>query len=180
MQRINLTNNSFLLRGDIPFVVDFNALYNLKPDSKDSITVFGKSIELPRYHRGFNKEYKLPGDLITIPGENLPSELQPFLEFVNTLGLGVFNQCLMNFYDDGEMYIGFHTDSVENPVFSASFGAPRIFRVTDQKNRNILLDIEVKDNTFLVMCGDFQKELFHEILKDSTKNKRINISFRQL
>jgi alkylated DNA repair dioxygenase AlkB len=180
MERIDLTSNSFLLCGNIPFEVDFNSLYYLKPSVKDSITAFGKRIELPRYHRGFIKEYKLPGDLITIPGNDLPSELVPFLDFVNTLGIGTFNQCLMNFYDDGKMYIGFHTDSLHTPVFSASFGAPRIFRITDQKTRNVLMDIEVKDKSFLIMCGDFQKELFHEILQDSTNDKRINITFRQL
>lgn len=180
MERLILSEKSYILMGLIPFEVNFEEIYKLKPLKKDFIKTFGKTVELPRYHRGFINDYKLPGDMITIQGDILSKDLQRLFDYANSLGVALFNQSLVNFYDNGESYIGFHRDTGTNCVFSASFGENRTFRITDQKTRLIVRDLIMNNNTFLIMCGDFQNEFFHEILRDSTVNKRLNVTFREI
>lgn len=89
---------------------------------------------------------------------------------------------------NGGQYIGKHSDDerqlVENSViFSASFGQTRIFRIRNKKDKTIVQDIKLEDRTFVVMCGDMQKEFTHEIPKVSGKQgerlrPRINVTFR--
>jgi alkylated DNA repair dioxygenase AlkB len=63
-------------------------------------------------------------------------------------------------------------------VFSASFGQERVFRIINKKTLNPVKDIIMKDRTFMIMCGDTQKEFLHTVLQDTTQNKRLNITFR--
>lgn len=95
---------------------------------------------------------------------NLPKDLLGIDENEN------FNQVLVNFYHDGTQYIAPHSDYGMKIVFSSSFGQERVFR--------IIKDIVMKDRTFMIMCGNTQKEFLHTILQDNSQNKRLNITFR--
>lgn len=141
-------------------------------------------LDLIENHDQELNDYSYPG--INLQGETLPSELIDIFNYANNLPkelLGInqnenFNQALVNFYDDGTQYIAPHSDYGMKIVFSASFGQERVFRIINKKTISIVKDIIMKDRTFMIMCGNTQKEFLHTILQDSTQNKRLNITFR--
>lgn len=185
LERLDLSNKSFILFGSLPIetVVNFDNIYNnLKPKIRDIYTTLGIKYNIPRYQKAYMNDYSYPG--INLQGGILPSELIEIFNYVNNLPkeqLGInenFNQALVNFYDDGTQYIAPHSDYGMKIVFSASFGQERVFRIINKKTFEIVKDIIMKDRTFMIMCGDTQKEFLHTVLQDSTQNKRLNITFR--
>lgn len=120
---------------------------------------------------------------------SLPQELEPFLGWDNQLISNIqFNQVLVNWYANGNHYIGAHSDNerelVEHsPVISISLGQERVFRVRNKITSEVIHDIPMAHNSYLVMCGKMQSKYLHEVpkvdgLKGSRMNKRINITFR--
>lgn len=99
-----------------------------------------------------------------------------------------FNQALVNYYMDGTHYIGKHSDDErqlksDSPVFSASLGQERVFRIRYKTDGIIARDIPMEDGSFLMMCGDMQKEFTHEVpkvmgTKGALLKPRINVTFR--
>jgi alkylated DNA repair dioxygenase AlkB len=187
LERLNLSENSFVLFGILPndIIVDFDTIYNnLKPKTRDIYTTLGIKYNIPRYQKAYMNDYSYPG--INLRGDILPSELSELFNYVNNLPkeqLGInenenFNQALVNFYDNGTQYIAPHSDYGMKIVFSASFGQERVFRIINKKTLNTVKDIIMKDRTFMIMCGDTQKEFLHTVLQDTTQNKRLNITFR--
>lgn len=185
LERLNLSENSFILFGTLPdsILVDFENIYNLKPETRDVYTTLGIKYNIPRYQKAFLNDYNFPG-INVIGDKNFPQELRTLFDFANNLPKNLldinenFNQVLVNFYDDGTQYIAPHSDYGVKIVFSASFGQERVFRIINKKNFNVVKDITTKDRTFMIMCGDTQKEFLHTILQDTSQNKRLNITFR--
>ena len=130
---------------------------------------------------------------------------RPYLDWMNSLGYGEFNQFLVNWYQDGENYIGSHADDEKqlipnSPIVSITLCMggtfdesgnfnlgnnliPRKFRIRD-KNKKIFEDVETTNGLVLVMGGKFQKEFKHEIVKIAGKKAsltgpRISITLRQ-
>ena len=85
-----------------------------------------------------------------------------------------FNHCMLNRYDDGSVYIGSHSDNLENLcIASISIGAERDFILSHKKpppNRPADESARYKkrwalaDGSLLVMQGDTQKYWKHEIV----------------
>ncbi|KAJ1308296.1 hypothetical protein OPQ81_004010 [Rhizoctonia solani] len=106
--------------------------------------------------------------------------------------LGVtFNHVMLNKYEDGNVYIGKHSDTKENKVIaSVSLGAVRTFimspkataRNKDGKSASGgIKRWELANGSLLVMQGDTQKNWKHEIPKQPKITKgRISLTFRQL
>ena len=119
----------------------------------------------------------------------LPEEFQIFYDWINTLDMGLysgkFNQLLINWYRDGNHYIGKHSDNEsqivkDSPIMSISLGSKREFIIRDKKTSDIVLDLEMVNNSYLIMCGEMQKNYTHEVPKDKkSKDRRINITMRQ-
>lgn len=66
---------------------------------------------------------------------------------------------------------------------SISLGEKRIFRIRDYKTKDIVLDLDLLDRSYIVMGGDMQKHFTHGVIKVSGKKglaigRRINIIFR--
>jgi alkylated DNA repair dioxygenase AlkB len=185
LERLILSEKSFILFGTLPneILVDFDTIYNnLKPETRDVYTTLGIKYNIPRYQKAYMNDYSYPG--INLQGSILPQELIEIFNYANNLPkeqLGIdenFNQALVNFYDNGTQYIAPHADYNMKIVFSASFGQERVFRIINKKTLNPVKDIIMKDRTFMIMCGDTQKEFLHTVLQDTTQNKRLNITFR--
>ncbi|WWC61679.1 uncharacterized protein I303_104264 [Kwoniella dejecticola CBS 10117] len=117
--------------------------------------------------------------------------------------LGVkFNHCMLNKYEDGSVYIGKHSDNLNNLVIaSVSLGAERKFIMSPRlpgksgKNAGGQLTKEDEQNlkgrknvswtlgngSLVVMQGRTQEFWKHEIPKEpSIKQGRISLTFRQL
>jgi alkylated DNA repair dioxygenase AlkB len=117
----------------------------------------------------------------------------PAVESENTAaaaaGIPLFNSSLINWYMDGTHYIGTHADDERqlvplSPIFTASLGATRLFRIRQKEDGKIVKDLYVKNGDILVMGGAMQKHFKHEIVKLSeAKGKllgpRISLTFRQ-
>jgi alkylated DNA repair dioxygenase AlkB len=118
----------------------------------------------------------------------VPELFLPFFLWASSLGYGKFNQMFVNWYKDGNHYIGKHSDDEkqlrkDSPIVSVSLGATRKFRIR-KKGEKGFRDILLPHGTVIVMGGKFQKEFTHEVPKIiGEKGKkvgpRINITFRQ-
>ncbi|TKY90183.1 hypothetical protein EX895_000181 [Sporisorium graminicola] len=102
-----------------------------------------------------------------------------------------FNHCMLNRYDDGSIYIGRHSDTIENKVIvTVSLGADRswVMERKSSRKKEVQEDkVMVKKRwtlaggSLLVMQGQTQKWYTHEIPKEPrVKGPRISITFRQL
>jgi len=98
-----------------------------------------------------------------------------------------FNSCLVNYYRDGEDYIGFHGDKEVapplNPVFTLSLGVSRRFIFRPYKNKNSEEDIEIQldAGNAVLMIYETQKQYKHGIPKQlRIKNGRMSITLRVL
>lgn len=191
-KRHNLSACSYYLHGRIPPNVcpDFDTLLCQKPEALGSVVIFGKPVATPRYTAHYLRPYTYTGAVHD--AEPLPDELKPILDWANetfaAVGKKLYNQALVNYYMDGNHYIGKHSDDERqmargSSVFSASFGQSRIFRIRNKKTRKIVQDIEMSHGTYIVMCGDMQKEFTHEVPKvmgekGKKMKTRINVTFR--
>jgi alkylated DNA repair dioxygenase AlkB len=182
---------SWVIQGNLPKnIIDlynFESLWNLHPEEYGQIKIFNKLINTPRWQQTYCKDYWYSGMLHE--ALLLPEEFQIFYDWINTLDMGLysgkFNQLLINWYRDGNHYIGKHSDNEsqivkDSPIMSISLGSKRKFIIRDKKTSDIVLDLEMVNNSYLIMCGEMQKNYTHEVPKDKKiKDRRINITMRQ-
>jgi len=95
-----------------------------------------------------------------------------------------FNGFLVNKYEDGNNYIGDHSDDEKNldagGVIAISHGAVRKFRIRDKSTKKIIMDIPTTSNSIIHMGGDFQKEFTHGIpVEKKVKGVRYSLTFRK-
>ncbi len=94
-----------------------------------------------------------------------------------------YNGILVNKYDDGNNYIGDHSDDEKNldkgGVISISYEAVRKFRIHDKLTKKKIMDIPTTSNSIIHMGGDFQKEFTHGIpIEKKVKGVRYSFTFR--
>jgi len=185
---LKFTENSYIeiLKIDFP-EYKFEELWNIHPTEHGQVIMYGKKIDVPRYLKSYGRDYNFAG--MNHIAEEIPNEFKKFMDIVNGLYENyIFNSLLVNWYENGNHYIGPHSDNTkqlvtDSPIVSISLGQTRIFRIRDKKTKEILKDIELKNKSIVVMCGKFQDELTHEIVKvngDKGKKmgRRINLTFR--
>ena len=164
---------------------DFEILWALHPEQRDNIMMFGKEVQIPRYQKlyGNKVEYRYSGkNLISAPIEN--PVLQSCLDWVNDYEPDInYNGMLVNWYQNGQHYMGLHSDDERDlvqhaPIFSFSFGAERVFRISHKQNSD-KIDVVLKHGSLLVMGGDMQQEFKHALPKSAKcKSPRINLTIR--
>jgi hypothetical protein len=184
---IELSRNSSIVVGKLPSFVEgtvrMSSFASLKPKEREFVNLPFYKGPAPRSVVAFDHDYTFSG--VRHTAVDHPALLHGLWMWAQTIG--PFNSMLLNFYDDGNDYIGSHSDSEKGinqnyPILSCSFGATRTFRVRDL-NKQIVLDHQMEDMTYLVMRGDFQKEFKHEVPKISgakgkTVGPRVNVTFR--
>lgn len=123
---------------------------------------------------------------------------------------GGFKGLLVNWYLDGKSYISEHADNEDelvpgSPVVSLSHGQERVFRIRPPKpkknkkeptasssgtaskkrkaaDRRPMRDIVMRNRTWLVMGGNFQKHFTHQVPKGSEASvmgMRVNVTARK-
>lgn len=126
--------------------------------------------------------YRYSGQLTK--SQALTKNLDKLLKYVNNKFKANFNGILINRYNDGNDYIGAHSDDEsaldkEQGVVSISVGSSRIFRIRNKFYGTIELDFELKDRDILQMKGQFQKHYTHEIpIQKKVLESRISFTFR--
>ncbi len=167
---------------------NYNDLWNTHPDRYNYINIYGKSIRLPRYTMNCLKDYYFSGKMFKaniLPDimNNIVSKLQSLVIYDNKT---LLNGCLLNWYQNGEHYIGPHSDSEvnlikESPILTLSLGASRTFRLTAKKkfNNNFSKDIIINNEDLLIMMGKTQETHTHMIPKTKKcLNSRLSITMR--
>jgi len=193
-EREEMTPLSWLDTGKLPSKLitnedQFQVLWDLHPETHHEVLIYGELRPIPRWQQSYLRDYKFSGaELKTLP---LPDEFKPYMTWANSLGYGKFNSFLVNWYEDGEHYIGAHADSTvqlvpDSPIITITLclpGQPRKFRLRDME-KNIVKDVLTPNGVVLVMGGRFQKEFKHEIVKIAgaaakKAGSRISITLRQ-
>lgn len=190
MQRIfsNIENTAFLDKGvfqDEKLLDNCVLEIEHQLEERPEIIVYGKVCRQQRnvgFFSNFSKGYAYSKKIMR--SKLLSHSLEKLLYQVNTMIGSEFNGILINKYLDGNDYIGPHSDDetgLDNiGVVSISYGAERIFRIRDKKQKTILHDELTTHCCILHMGGIFQKLYTHEIPKQKrNKQSRISFTFRK-
>ncbi|ORY32538.1 hypothetical protein BCR39DRAFT_376294 [Naematelia encephala] len=159
---------------------------------------FPQSRQIAAYSTTPNATLNYSGSSITMhyPFPPVLETMRESLE--NELGVK-FNHVMLNRYDDGSVYIGKHSDNLNNLVIaSVSLGAERTFIMSPRipsraRKGQISQDVEtelkgrknirwkLENGSLVVMQGRTQEFWKHEIPKEpGVKTGRISLTFRQL
>lgn len=164
--------------------------YNSNEDSK--ITLFGKHILIPRKQVAFGEDgvtYTFSG--VTVPANNwnVDNELcKVLLEIRNKVAKRFSfnpNFVLINRYENGDQYIGYHSDdeadlNLDTPIVGISLGSEReiLFKSkTTNKVRSLLLG----NGSMYAMLASTNQNNAHSIPKrKGVKCPRISLTFREM
>jgi alkylated DNA repair dioxygenase AlkB len=95
-----------------------------------------------------------------------------------------FNVCLLNFYENGEQRIGWHSDREEigrdTPIASVSLGATRTFLVRSKTDgMRDRASMAMKSGSIILMENKCQHDYVHSVPKEvNVTQGRINLTFR--
>jgi alkylated DNA repair dioxygenase AlkB len=160
----------------------FQELLDLRPAERGKVIVFGKEYDVPRTQQSYNRDYSFSG--LTHKATPLPSNyLTKLKEWVSTQNTYNYEQVLINWYLNGEEYIGPHSDDEKElvagaPIYSFSFGATRDFVIKSKKTTERYV-IPMDHGSVIIMCGAMQKYYKHSVPKRlKVKEPRINVTVR--
>ncbi|MCP4439859.1 MAG: alpha-ketoglutarate-dependent dioxygenase AlkB [Aureispira sp.] len=122
---------------------------------------------------------------ISYPFQTMPSQLSTICKKINeTIGYQP-NNCLINLYPDGSSKMGYHSDQIDilaenTGIAIVSLGEERTlqFRNIDDYEKRHSFDL--KAGSLVYMTQEVQKEWKHALLKSSTPNPRISLTFRNI
>ena len=151
---------------------------------KPPIQLYGKTVYQQRSIGFFSDTsigYYYSGQLAK--SKHLQTHSAELMKIINTRFNTNYNGILVNKYDDGNNYIGDHSDDEKNldkgGVVAISYGAVRKFRIRDKITKKIIMDIPTISNSIIHMGGDFQKEFTHGIpVEKKVKDVRYSLTFR--
>jgi alkylated DNA repair dioxygenase AlkB len=180
-------------------------LWSLCPLKESYVKIMGKDIPIPRYQQTYSdtvSHYRFSGvDHVAV---KIPALLTPFMEFANSLCVDEeegermkFNVCFVNWYRNGEDYIGYHSDKEKQlfqdedgniNVLSMSFGEERRFLLKpNDKEKGDKHEMILTHGSTILMGGQCQSTHKHsvpkvtktEIKNEKGKGRRVNLTFRR-
>jgi len=154
---------------------------------RESLPMFGRDVLVPRLvafiadvgvcYRYSNKDHL---------GSGWPSWLQPIKQEAEQLARQPFNAVLLNWYQDGEEYMGWHADDEASlgpaPVVAMlSLGVKRPFIFRLKMDHKIKPTVELENESWLVMSPSTQVLWQHSLpVRKRIKEERISLTFRLL
>ena len=124
---------------------------------------------------------------IRATGEEFKEPVKKLMEAINDKYGFKLNSCLLNYYSDGKVTIGHHSDNCNNLhggyakaiVVSISYYATRKMEFVS-RNRQEKLQIDLNHGDILLMGSGCQQHYLHGIVKDTKcLGHRINLTFRE-
>jgi len=163
----------------------YDRLADLPTWYRPTLKVYGKSVLQSRDIAAYATD---PSLTVKYSGTNviLHSDYPPVLSAIQLAvedKLGVkFNHVMLNRYGTGDVYIGLHSDGLENRVIATvSVGAERTFIMRHRTLKGEVRRWKLENGSLFVMQGDTQRFWKHEIPKEpKVKEGRISLTFRQL
>jgi len=166
----------------------YNELKNSIPWTQGVYMMFGKPIKTPRMlYAVKDKDVDITGSYTVTNSVEWTPLAKKLKEKVEKQTGKTFTYAQLNWYRDGNDYIGYHTDSEIKDgdiIASISLGAKRkfVFRHKDYKTRkNIKTKHEfmLEDGSLIVMDENAGKKKWkHTLPKMKDVGSRINITFR--
>jgi alkylated DNA repair dioxygenase AlkB len=191
--RINYAKNCWLEKGSIPnslhlYKEQYQKLWNSHPTEKHTVFIFNKYHKIPRWQQAYGQNYRFSGNVAK--AKPFTPQLQDFIDWANNNELnngriGGMNGILVNWYQNGSHYIGWHSDDESQldpltPIYTISLGAKRTFKIREKKNKKNVINFELENNDFLIMGGDFQKHFQHHLPKrKKCADSRVSITIRK-
>ncbi|GLD94192.1 hypothetical protein PINS_up002803 [Pythium insidiosum] len=173
----------------------FNALWQEHPAAPGVIKMFGRDVRTPRYQQAYGATHRFSG--ATFASKPFPRQLQPTVELLQSMltkgdsSETFLSAGLLNWYKDGEHYIGPHSDDAlrlvpNSPVVSVTYGATRRFVFTRRDSTKIKnvgaverVTLELGDGDLLIMGGTTQTTHKHALPKmKQCIDRRINLTLR--
>lgn len=136
-----------------------------------------------RKSASFGVSYDYSG--MTYPEVEMPDALSEVARRIQgTLGFTP-NNCLLNYYLNGESSMGFHSDSTDElepgtGVAIVSLGSARemLFRLKRERSHEVALALE--EGSLMYMTREFQDEWLHAIPRSPGSGARISLTFRRM
>ena len=170
---------------------EYQEIWNVRPQNRPKGKMFGKEITFPRWHTTYGQTYKFNGmdeeaqDITTHP---YFKKIMKWVRGHSGILYGkrqAYRQLLVNWYGNGDDYIGPHSDDepglVKNSaIYSFSFGQARDF-VVKSKDGEFRKVFKMTNNSLIIMGGEMQKYYKHSVPKRSVKKcakTRINMTMR--
>ena len=131
----------------------------------------------------FGVSYDYSG--IVYPQTDMHPELVPICAAIeNELGF-LPNNCLLNYYPDGNASMGYHSDSSEElkegtGVAIISLGSERHISYRSKKDKDVKFKYALKSGALLYMSKEIQDEWVHAIPKEKGVGERISLTFRHI
>jgi len=152
---------------------------------RPEIMLYGKIVSQNRdvgFFSNTSAGYMYSGKLMH--SQPLTPSLTKLLDVINTLFNAQFNGILINRYDNGNNYIGAHSDSEIGidpvGVVAISYGSVRKFRIRNKATKEIVQDIPTISGEIMCMGGEFQKEFTYEIpVEKKVQCQRYSFTFRK-
>ncbi len=153
---------------------------------QDKIKMFGKEIITKRkigWYGSSPFKYKYSGTVkIALPWT---TDLDYIKKKVEIISGERFNSCLLNYYQDGSVGMGWHSDDEKElipngTIASISLGSSRRF-LFKHKVCNDRIECLLESGSVLLMKGEVQKYWSHSLPKMlNVKKNRINLTFRNI
>lgn len=122
---------------------------------------------------------------ISYPSAPFPARLAGILPFLEK-ELGFLpNNCLVNYYPDGEASMGFHFDALEplevgTGVAIVSLGDERPLSFRHREDKSVETSLLLTSGSLLYMPPQVQNEWLHGVLKQQNAKGRLSLTFRRL
>lgn len=163
----------------------FQQLMDEIPWQQEYITLYGRTIPLPRLTAWFGDDaYQYSGILhIPLPWTDALLQVKANVEQLTSTS---FNSVLLNYYRNGRDSVAWHSDDEpelgNNPVIaSVSFGAERRFCMRHRYDSVQRVNYLLTHGSVLLMGGATQHDWQHQVPKTTQSvMPRINLTFRRI
>jgi len=154
---------------------------------QESITLYGKTIEVPRRTAWYGDEgtrYIYSG-ITNVPLPWTPALMEVKRAVEPPAGVA-FNSVLLNRYRTGQDSVSWHADDEpefgEQPVIaSVSFGGTRTFQFKHKERKGLKASVELTHGSLLIMRGGTQANWLHRVPKTTKPvEERLNLTFRAI
>lgn len=135
-----------------------------------------------RMTTSFGVPYNYSG--INYPVVDIPNYFDNIIRNINDIIGFTPNNCLVNYYLDGNSRMGYHSDrtdilSPNTGVVIISLGSTRTLRFRNINDRSIV-DYHLRSGSLFYMTSDVQNLWMHSIPSSDTNDGRMSLTFRNL
>jgi alkylated DNA repair dioxygenase AlkB len=160
------------------FVNDDVNLFNLIRDTSD----WDRSMS-SRLTTSFGVPYNYSG--INYNTVDIPNYLNDVVNRINDVIGFTPNNCLINYYLDGNSRMGYHSDRTDillpgTGVVIISLGSTRILRFRNINDRSLIVDYTLSSGSLFYMTADIQNHWVHSIPTSDNNDSRMSLTFRNI